>query len=310
MDTALSHWSASWPVLLGYALVAAAHLSGLAGTLGRGAQAPPGVAGPAVLRRDLRRQAVTFQAGLLTAALAIVSPVGYWAGTYIWVRGVQDLMLAFAAPALIVLGAPWLALRHCWPGHHGGRPGASADADAGGSGEPRARLPRLLPGPLAAAVAFNLIWLGWHVPVLFDAAHANSAARLAEYATYLGAGIAFWLQLIGSRPYRPAAAPLRRAALLVGTVIASTILGMVLVFGSGVLYPVYAGHAHQVMTVLDDQQLAGAVLWMGMLPPMIIAAVALILQWLGDEEAAALSAGLDALLTPRNSSWPSRPGLR
>jgi cytochrome c oxidase assembly factor CtaG len=77
-----------------------------------------------------------------------------------------------------------------------------------------------------------------------------------------------------------------------------------------VLYPVYAGHAHQVMTVLDDQQLAGAVLWMGMLPPMIIAAVALILQWLGDEEAAALSAGLDALLTPRNSSWPSRPGLR
>ena len=40
---------------------------------------------------------------------------------------------------------------------------------------------------------------------------------------------------------------------------------MVLVFGYGVLYPGYANPAHHVMTVLDDQQLAGAVLWMGML---------------------------------------------
>ena len=64
---------------------------------------------------------------------------------------------------------------------------------------------------------------------------------------------------------------------------------------------------------IDDhprQQLAGAVLWMGSLPPMIIAAVALFQQWLSEEESAELSAGLDRLLRQRKSSWPSRPGLR
>jgi cytochrome c oxidase assembly factor CtaG len=85
---------------------------------------------------------------------------------------------------------------------------------------------------------------------------------------------------------------------------------MVLVFGSGVLYPAYQNGAHHVMTVLDDQQLAGAVLWMGMLPPIVMAAVAVLVRWLGDEESAALSAGFDGMLAPRPSAWPSRPRFR
>jgi putative copper resistance protein D len=215
-------------------------------------------------------------------------------------------MLAFVGPALIVLGAPWLPLRQCWPAGPRARPASLA-----GDGRDRPpEVPWLLARPVAAAVAFNAIWLGWQVPALFDLAHASSAARLAECVTYLAAGILFWLQLIGSRPFSPSAAPLRRVALVIGTVIAGTVLGMVLVFGSGVLYPVYGGPAHHVMTVLDDQQLAGAVLWMGMLPPMIIVAVALLLRWLSDEESAELSAGLDRLVSQRKSAWASRSGVR
>ena len=43
--------------------------------------------------------------------LALVSPMGYWSYRYIWVRNFQDVILTIAAPALIVLGAPWLPLR-------------------------------------------------------------------------------------------------------------------------------------------------------------------------------------------------------
>ncbi len=64
------------------------------------------------------------------------------------------------------------------------------------------------------------------------------------------------------------------------------------------------------MTLLDDQQLTGAVLWMGALPPLVIAGIAVLVQWLSEEETAELSVGLDRLLRPRKSSWPSRPGLR
>jgi cytochrome c oxidase assembly factor CtaG len=146
--------------------------------------------------------------------------------------------------------------------------------------------------------------------VLFDLARSGGVAGIAEHVTYLGAGVLFWLQMIGSRPYRPSAPPLRRVGLLTATVIAGTLLGMVLVFGSGALYPAYSVTTGHVMSLIDDQQLAGAVLWMGSLPPMIIAAVALFQQWLSEEESAELSAGLDRLLRQRKSSWPSRPGLR
>ena len=289
----MAHWSATWPVLLLYVAVAGAHL---AGTLRGGLGGPAG-------RRAVIAEAVLFQAGLLLALLAIVSPLRYWSGVYIWVRAVQDLVLAIVAPGLIVVGAPWSALARSVGRRQVGRP-APDDATA------RPRRPWWLRWPLATVVAFNVIWLGWHLPALFDRVPASAAAAALEYAAYLAAGILFWLQLIGSRPWTPAAAPMRRTAMLVGTVAADTILGMVLVFGSGVFYRFYGNASHHVMTVVDDQQLAGAILWMGALPPMIAASVAVLVRWLNDEESQALSAGFDRLLTQRSSAWPSRPRFR
>jgi putative membrane protein len=292
MRPVLAHWSALWPVIAVYAVVAGTHL---AGTL-RGD--PDGAASS----RGVTREAVVFQGGLLLALLAIVSPLRYWSGVYIWVRALQDMVLAVAAPGLIVLGAPWAALA---------RPFGRRQTRQEARGEPTARSrPWWLRWPVATVVAFNVIWLGWHVPALFDRVPASAATAAVEYVLYLGTGILFWLQVIGSRPWRAGAAPLRGLELLVATLAADTILGMVLVFGSGVIYHTYANSAHHVMTVLDDQQLAGAVLWMGMLPPMIAAAVAVLVRWLNDEESHALSAGIDRLLTPRSSAWPSRPRFR
>jgi putative membrane protein len=302
MSVVLSHWSAIWLVVGAYVVVAGAHL---AGTLRGGAQAG---------QRETAREAVLFQLGLLIALLAIVSPVRYWSGIYIWVRAIQDLLLAVVAPGLIVVGAPWSALARSIGRPDPGRPDAQRDRGAaarsrpseGGRGGGRG-----LRWPVATVVAFNVIWLAWHVPALFDRVPVSAAAAAVEYLLYLGAGILFWLQVIGSRPWAPVAVPLRRATLLIGTVAADTILGMVLVFGSGVLYHVYGNPAHHVMTVVDDQQLAGAVLWMGILPPMIAAAVAVLMRWLNDEESRALSAGIDRLLTPHSSAaWPSRPRFR
>jgi putative membrane protein len=289
MDPVTAHWSAIWPLIAVYLVVVGAHL---AGTLRGGPRSPA-----------VTREAALFQAGLLLALLAIVSPMRYWSGIYIWVRAIQDLVLAIVAPGLIVLGAPWSALARSL-----GRRLAGQD----GPGDAAARhRPWWLRWPAATVVAFNVIWLGWHVPALFDRVPVSAAAAAAEYVLYLGAGILFWLQLIGSRPWDPGAAAMRGITLLVGTVIADTLLGMVLVFGSAVLYRVYGNSYHHVMTVVDDQQLAGAVLWMGMLPPTIAGAVGILLRWLNDEESQELSAGIDRLLTPqRSSAWPSRPRFR
>jgi len=163
-------------------------------------------------------------------------------------------------------------------------------------------------GPVLAAVVFNLVWVGWHVPAAFDLFPGSAAARLAEYGCYLGAGTWIWLQLAG--PHRPGRwdSPLRRLALLTATVATGTVVGMVLVFGASVIYPAYANSAHHVLTVLDDQQLAGAVLWMGMLPPLVIAGVWLLVSWLNDEERGE-PADLGRLLGYRTSGWPARTPL-
>lgn len=294
-----AHWSASWPVLIGYALVAPWHLAGLLRLRHRAVRADDAWAAAGVRSAELRREAALFQLGLLLVVLALVSPVGYWSGVYIWVRALQTLLVAVVGPGLMVLGAPWLAFRQFW------RPGGG-DAAA----DRVTAVPFWVSRPVVAVVAFNVIFVGWQLPYLFDLAKVNSAVALAEHASLVAAGLLFWLQLISSGPITAPRSPMRRVVLLVWTVGVSTVLGMVLVFGSNVLYPAYANSAHHVMTVLDDQQLSGAVLWMGMLPPLITAAVALLSQWLSDEESADLSAGLTRLTRTRRGGWPSRPVIR
>jgi cytochrome c oxidase assembly factor CtaG len=246
---------------------------------------------------------------------ALVSPVGYFASLYIWVRALQMLLVGVVGPGLIVLGAPWTALRLAVARSSATRPSAEPSSAARAAGAEAAsaglgRQPWLMSRPALAVVVANVLWIGWQFPVLFDTARGNSAVALAEHASYLAGGLLFWLQVVSSRPYSQRVPPLRRVVLVVGTVVAFTVLGMMLVFGSGVWYFGFPAFAHHVMSILSDQQLSGAVLWMGVLPPMMVAAVALMMEWLRDEESADLSAGLDRLLTPRRNGWPSRSVIR
>jgi cytochrome c oxidase assembly factor CtaG len=291
------HWSAN-PLALGACAVAALlHLRGLLRLL----RAP----GHASRVAALAREAGVFYLGLLVVLFALVSPVAYWSDTYVWVHAVQDLLLAVVAPPLIVLGSPWLALRAAWSAQPG-RLRLPSGSPSGRGGE----TPWWLTGPALVAVAFNAAWLAWHLPALYDLGLTSRVAGGAEVVSYLVLGIAFWLVLIGSAPLRPRLTPLQRVTLVFGTVAADTVLGMVLVFGSSLLYTSYGSAAHHVLSVVADQQVAGAVLWMGLLPPFVIVAVALFARWLDDEEAEALTAGLNRLLKPPKYTWPSRPGLK
>lgn len=322
MNVVVSDWPASAVVLAAYAVVAAVHLLGVRGSAaaGRGdGAAGSSVGGSSARPPRLGWEAVAFQAGLLLAVVALVSPLGYWSGVYIWVRSVQDLLLALVAPALMVLGAPWQPLRRglargplaSWARSASG--GGQLDGGRLGGGRLDAR-PRPTHGwltvPVGVTVAYGVIWWGWHLPWLYDAAVRQPLVGAAEVVMYLGGGIALWCQLIGSRPYVPGFASLQRAMLVVGVTVSGTILGMILTFGSGVLYHAYRTPLHlHPYSVIVDQQVGGAVLWLMSMPPLLIAGVALLIQWLNDEEADAASAGADRLLKPRKAVWPTRPAL-
>jgi putative membrane protein len=313
MNVVVSHWSANVAALAAYAVAAAAHLIGMRGAAA--GTALPGRPGRPRPRAQVAR-AVAYQAGLLLALLAVVSPMGYWSYRFIWVRNLQDVVLAIAAPALIVLGAPWRPLRRgLGLGGRLNRPdqptagAAGADEPAGDEAAGWTWPPGWRTVPILVTVAFCLIWWVWHLPAPFDAALRSSAAYAVEVVSYLTVGILMWLQLVESPPLRPQLAPLRRIVLVLAVATSGTVLGLIRVYSAGLVYPAYLGFRHHVLSVIADQQVGGAVLWVIPLVPLGVLAVALAIGWLKDEESEATAAGIDRLLRQK-SAWPSGPGLR
>jgi cytochrome c oxidase assembly factor CtaG len=171
--------------------------------------------------------------------------------------------------------------------------------------------PRLRSWPVAVTALFIVVWCGWYVPGLYDAGVHHPVVLAAQALTTMGAGVLLWLQLIGSRPHRPQFGPLYRVMLLAAIVLCGTILGMVLSFGANVMYPAYRGAgSHHPITVVTDQQAGGSELWVLVLVPYIVAGIALLVRWLNDEESEALTRGLDRILRPSKSTWPTRTGWR
>jgi cytochrome c oxidase assembly factor CtaG len=295
MNLVAAHWSANVAVLAVVLAVTAVHLAGLLGLRSDARR------GGAALPAGLAREAIAFYSGLLLATLALVSPLAYWAGTFIWVRVLQGILLGVYVPPLLVLGAPWLVL---WRG-------------LGRDARPRAWVPaapvppRLRSWPVAVTALFVVVWCGWYLPVLYDAGVHHPVVLAAQAVTTMAAGVLLWLQIIGSRPFSPQFGPLYRVMLLAAIVLFSTVLGMVLGFDARVLYPAYLGvGSHRLLSVVSDQQNGGAELWVLVLEPYVIAGVALLVRWLTEEESQALSLGLDRMLRPPKHTWPTRTGPR
>ncbi len=132
-------------------------------------------------------------AALLVAGLAIEG----LARRYVVAESAQFVVFAMAAPALIVLGAPWRLL------HLSGALGRLAAAR------------RQRTSFLHAAV-FLLVFIGasvaWRLPPVMDALARHPVLVLPELVTLLAAGTGLWLELVSSPPLAPRLPKPHRAA--------------------------------------------------------------------------------------------------
>ncbi len=295
MTLFLRHWSADPVVLTGYVIVAVVHLRGL-----RALVRPPDDG----LHAALRREAILFQCGWAAVLLALVSPLGYWSSKYAWAHATQDVIAAGVAAPLLVLGAPWVALRWGVPWGH---PAAAAMR----SGGPGRRGPRGLPrearslaGPVAATVVFNATWIGWHMPQAYDPTARSAAVHYIAFAMFLGSAVLLWLQLVGSRPWSPSLPPVGRIPLVFFSGAATFVLVMVLALSPSALYPAYAGMTHGGLPASADQQFAGAIIWVGLEPTFIVLMTFAAYWWLREQDEDP-TYGLAGLLRRRTSGWDS-----
>src|SRR5271166_3040140 len=260
--------------------------------------------------RERRLRSLWFYAGLVVLLLAVESPVDYWADSYFLVHMIQHLLLMFAAPSLIVAGAPWQPLLAALPGHSGRS--VTRGVLAGGWSRPLRAVGGFFLRPWVAVGLFNAVMLFWHLPPPFNLAENNQAVHIwLMHGSFFAAGVLFWLQFIPSPPFRRRMPLVSQAAALLVTNVIMIGLAMGLsIFVTGSVYPVYDHIPGVTLPPFADQQIGAAILWVcgdfWALPAMI----AIVRQIIVVD--GSMGGALDKMLNrgPSRSGWASSGSAR
>jgi cytochrome c oxidase assembly factor CtaG len=296
MNLVVDHWSYD-PFLIVAVMILAWHEVGLRRLMRRSRHDRVG---------RLRRHAILFYAGIGVLLVAVESPIDYWADDYFFMHMIQHLLLLFAAPSLIVAGAPWQPLLLGVPLRWRRR--CLRAILHGGWSRPLRAAGRALVHPLVAVAAFNIVMLLWQIPALFDLAERNQMIHIwLMHGSMFAVGILFWLQIIPSAPLRTRITPAGQAGALVGTSIIMWMLAMAMsLFTQHSWYPVYDHIPGAIMSPFADQQIGAGILWvcgdLWAIPALIVVVRRLIAQE-GDVDSA-----IQSILGSRpagRSRWPS-----
>jgi cytochrome c oxidase assembly factor CtaG len=201
-----------------------------------------------------RREAAAFIAGAALLAIALSPPVESRVERRFYVHMIQHLLIVSAAP--LVAGGQRRVVNSLLNRELRRMLRSSRIAIAGR--RVGRRTAAML--PLAAALAHIGVLAVWHLPGAYDAALDNEALHVAEHATLFMTAFIVWVGVRAARRVAPANA----IAALFAVSIAGAALGALITFAQTPLYRSY-GDSVSVqgagMTVLEDQQLAGVLMW-------------------------------------------------
>lgn len=202
-------------------------------------------------------RAGSFLLGLFVIWVALGSPLAAFDETSLTVHMLQHLQLMTLAPPLILLGAPVMPLLHGLTRSFVHRVIAPFFRQAFVQ-----RVGRLLSNPAFCWLAGAAALVGWHVPGAFTLALQSEAWHVAEHTSFLVAGFLFWWPVI--QPW-PSVAHWPRWSMLLYLFLATLpcdILSGYLTFCDRVVYAVYLNAPKTLgVSVLADQERAGALMW-------------------------------------------------
>lgn len=222
-----------------------------------------------------RGSATCFGGGWLALVAALVSPLDAMSENLVSAHMVQHILIIVVAPPLLVLGRPLVALSWALPG-------VARRSRLWASRVPRPfrSAPAALMAPLPVWLLHTVaVWV-WHFPGPYQAALRRPAMHALEHLCFLGSALLFWWVVLALGAERRTRMGLG-LLLVFATAVQSGALGALLTLAPRPWYPAQAlGAVAWGLTPLEDQQLAGLIMWVpgGLL--YVAAAAVLFVRWL------------------------------
>ena len=264
VQSAFAPWSVSVPVTFALFLAAWVYLRGW---LRLRSTAP---------NRISAWQLAAFMNGMFALWIALGSPLRAFHHKLLSIHMVEHVLLMAVAPPLILLGAPFRSFVHGLPRRFV-REGLARFL----CWSPVQRLRRVLGHPIFCWLAATVALIGWHVPAAFELGMRSNLWHDVEYTCFFGTGLLFWWPVM--QPWLDVARSPRWSIVLYlfFATLPCDALSAFLTFCDRVIYPCYlSGNRHFSISPLQDQEYAGALMWVCVTFVYLVPAVVITTQLL------------------------------
>jgi putative membrane protein len=222
-------------------------------------------------------QVIAFWIGLIILAAALQSPLEPIADQLLSIHMVQHLLLILFAAPLLVLGSPVVVLLWALP-RRGRRTLTRAWSACGGP-----RLLKAAGNPALIWALFSGAFVFWHTPGPYRWGAHNDLAHAFEHFSFLATAMAFWAIVLAPASrrrlgYGPSILYVASAAVISG------LPGALMIFAPRPLYSLGGAAAQWRLSPLQDQQLAGLLMWIPMDAVYFAVCGWLFLRWLMEGE--------------------------
>jgi putative membrane protein len=239
---------------------------------------------------------VSFAAGIGTLFAALISPLDALDDQLFSAHMVQHLLLMMVAAPLLVWSRPAMAFLWAFPistrrviGRLWIRGGLQRGVHA-------------LMSPFVVWLMCSTVLWFWHLPGPYDRALANEAVHTLEHCCFFITALMFWSLVI--EPFGRRRLDYGSTLIFVATLgVQNGLLGALLTLAG---HPFYGAHANTTaawgLTPLEDQQLAGIIMWIPASVIHLTSLGVLFVLWMQNAER---EARLAASMRVKTSSWPA-----
>jgi putative membrane protein len=222
-------------------------------------------------------QVTAYAAGLGTLVLALLSPLDTLADVLFSAHmGQHELLMLVAAP-LLVMGRPLYVVLWALPAR------ARAALTAVLERAAARRTWRAISHPVMVLLLHAVaLWI-WHVPSLFEGALAHEAVHAVQHVAFFLTAALFWWTLVQGRYGRLGYGA--AVAFVFLTAMHSGLLGAMLTFARTAIYPTHEARTRAAgLDPVEDQQLAGLLMWIPAGVFLTVLGLAFLSAWLGEAE--------------------------